>query len=1118
MEPAAREGVLADILGGATPRLDWDLSDLFVGGELDERFVRFLDGQRERIARLLLDEKRRQQLLQPLWEKLSQGFDGSSGTPSGRAPTLEHIALTRRLRSALVATVDTVLLRFVLYRYLEAQFGYALDDGEQREIAFGGFDDLLAKTVSVSREALDTRRKGRGRKTRAPDAQLALFAHVDQPEEFTREVRQRSEWYQQQAGGDLHHGTVAEAADVLQDYLLRYERDAFAELLAGTSTDDYSFHYADLDPRAFQRFYEGTIGTDLRVPHKSEGGKGEVAVVAFHRNRKEQGAYYTDERLCRWLVERTLGRLYDAWEARFLSFVETAGRKPKGRLPAVRALLDELMSWRVLDPTCGGGIFLRAAFQYLAQKHERITGLVRRLPEDVSRTILREAPYSAFAESAEAGEWEWHILVHMLYGVDVDVKAINVASNLLTLSALSYKRNGVCFPSFIHCGLKPGNALVNPLPTGERGAFARRHGASLAQLIGLRRRLRDLSLDRGEWKMAHAEAREITSSIVRDEVSRAYDDVFGDLSSRELLQRVHRVGVFLYEAEFPEVFFEVPESRGAPKVKLRTNPGFDVIVGNPPWEEPAAEGKQFFPEFDPEFSELKGQAALRREKALMKDPEIARRWTDFVASVDDYKRLLTAGWYEHQRRRVRGRFPGAHTNLYKYATETAWKMAHDGSRIGLVLDGGLWSDLAASGVRELLLDHGSELSICGFTNNEELFKIHRSYKFGATVVTRGGRCAIVRAVFMQREFADLEAFDERAVEIDADTIRRHPRDSYPIPEVRNQTHLQAELALSAAPSLLDDPWNVDTYSREFNAGEQRSYFLPLRARLLPLVQGEQFNHFGVHFGELPTHGVDPSVKGGGGFLLDKQRGRLLDAVAAHLKERGKLRGKKREAAMGWVKAVTGKKAIPAAWIRLDWEQHRLAWRDIARNDDRRSLIAGVVPARVALTHTAPYVRPFRLVVNDDGIRYEPQYEDPHLLYLAAMSSSFALDAVVRSRLAKTHLTAELFRSLPVPPWSESAAQLRLAELCARLTCLPATEERPWADYETLARSVGLSTDDALVDDEERYDAEVELNALAAEQFGLGRTEFRFLMDTLFMTPKHKGIHAVMRDTIARRLG
>ena len=1113
--------LLSDILGDDAGVTEYDFSELFVGVQLDDDFVAFMGHVRRHIVSLVLDRDRRSELLVPLLERLHvRDEDAEYAVEDDGYPTLASLAKLGRLRNRLIAVVDTVLLRLVLYRYLEAQFGYQFEDDEAQEIAFGSYDEILDRTTRVDAKKLDSLLKHARKTYRSPDSNdgtlLSLFApavEVTEPEKFAKEVRAHAEFYQGAAGGDLHQGEVADAANILQQYLLEEYSDA--TLLEGTRSDRYSFNYADLDPRAFQRFYEDTIGTDIRLKYDPTNEDVELGVVQWHKNRKEQGAYFTHETMCHWLIERTLGRRFAEWKERFHTFLLENSREPKGRMPRLRAFLDELLQWRILDPTCGGGIFLRTAFEFLSQRRSEIEELLSvHLPEEVFRELTSEEPYSLFGPKAETGEWEWYILLHMLYGVDVDVKAINVASNLLTLSSLTYKPHGVCFPSFINVNLKQGNALVVPMKPEQREAFADAWGDQIRDLIKLRRELRNPNLGREEWRELHQKAQTITTEVLHAQIILTFQDIFPDLHNGDLIERVLRVGAFLYEIEFPEVFFNDDGT-------WRENPGFDVVVGNPPWEEPAYEYKHFLPEFDPEYGQLSGQASKLREKELLSDPEIKRRWEVFKDSVEDYKALLKASFYEYQSVPVQGRVPGAHSNLYKYATEMVYRVLRNGGDAGMVIDNGLWSDLSSKGLRKLLLDNCNVSAACGFTNRQGLFvDVHPRQGFSCTVFRKGRDTEILPAIFMRESFSDLDHFDEIAVEMDAEFIRTHRSDSYPVPGVRSQEHWLAKRALESHPSLNESPWSIDTYSRELNAGEQRHFFHPEQEPgYYPLVQGTQFNLFGVHQGELPELWVNPSDDEAGGFLKGKQERRVLLQIGDWLAEqRGGLSGGKKAAARKWLKSLTGEPKLPEEWLKLDWDSYRIAWRDIARNDDRRTLIPAIVPPHVGLSGVAPYVRPFKVSIDSNGLDWQPQYRPEQLLYLAGMLSSFACDSLARTRVAKTHLTTTTFRSFEVPIWEATHAQRRVAELTAKLTCLPATPDRPWADYTDLAEANGQTPDiDALTDPAERREAEIELNALAAEIYGLDRQEFGFLMNELFMTPKHKDTHERMRDDIATQI-
>ncbi len=1111
-------GTRADALRALARRavadLVWPWDKIFVGSKLDESFVGFMRAQRNRIAQITLVEANREALLAPMWRLIGES------SPSGPLPAIASLVKDKAFRSGLIAAVDTVLLRLVLYRYLEAQFGYTERQGEEQRVALGSFDELLQRTTEIKREDLVRLIRKFQKDYNPPDAQIGLFAPVKltHPEEFVAGVTGRAERYQSIAGGDLHQGRIAEAADVLQAWLLGHHREEFALLLAGTSTDDYSFHYADLEAQALQSFYEDTIGTDIRITYDPKTRAAAVGVADHQKNRKEQGAYYTGEKMCASLVERTIGSRFEIWLASLDAAVKAP---PADRRHRVAQSLGELLSWRILDPTCGGGMFLRAAFEYLSGQHRRVREVLKGLSSEALNEVTASGSACAFASGAAEGEWQWHILLHMLHGVDVDVKAVNVASNLLTLSALTYKPNGICFPSFVNVSLKQGNALIAPLRPEERAEFLAKYNGEILQLIDLRAQLRDPNLERSVWKARHLAAAIIAKGLVEARIVLAYKARFPVMSPEKLIERVRGVGVFLYEVEFPEAFFTIVEKSAkaglSRKVVLRADPGFDFILGNPPWEEPAKEFKQFLPDYDPEYLELSGQASKDRETTLLADPEIAARWLAFQRSVDDYKVLLDSGWYHHQSRKVKGRFPGAHTNLYKYATEMTWQLLVGRGAAGIVTHSGLWQDLAANGLRALLLDQCEVRAVCGFVNTERIFPdVEPRQRFCINVFAKGGRTETLPAIFMRTSLDDLQNFDALAARIQVDDVRGDARDCYPVPELKAAEQWMTARALSRPPSLDSPPWNVYTYSRELNAGEQREYFHTARSEgFLPLVQGTQFNIFGVHFGDPPEAWLDPDEAGAGGFIRAKQTDRVLNAIADYLLARGgTLKGGRGAAAREWVFRLTGSPEVPAEWVQLDWEGYRIAWRDVVRSDDRRTLIAAVVPRRVGLAHTAPYIRPFRLKVTEAGVSSELQYELPHVLFLAGMLSSFAADAVARPRLGNNHLSSATFRSLPVPPFSDTPRHRRVAELAARLTCLP-PGDRQWADYTDLAASVGLVPErDGLTDTDARQEAEIELNALAAAEYGLGRREFAYLMDTLFMTPKYRELHGLLKDRIA----
>jgi type I restriction-modification system DNA methylase subunit len=124
--------------------------------------------------------------------------------------------------------------------------------------------------------------------------------------------------------------------------------------------------------------------------------------------RKAQGIYYTPKYIVEYLVKETLGEVLKK-------------TKPK-----------ELAKIRVLDPACGSGSFLTAAY------------------DKISETLTKQNPQSLLF-----GKFD--ILKKNIFGVDLDVQAVEIAQLNLLLKVLSQKAK---LPTLQH-NLRSGNSLVS---------------------------------------------------------------------------------------------------------------------------------------------------------------------------------------------------------------------------------------------------------------------------------------------------------------------------------------------------------------------------------------------------------------------------------------------------------------------------------------------------------------------------------------------------------------------------------------------------------------------------------------------------------------------------------
>lgn len=162
--------------------------------------------------------------------------------------------------------------------------------------------------------------------------------------------------------------------------------------------------------------------------------------------RKQDGVVYTPDHITAFIVEHTLG---SHLQSRFNRCLQDFGqlkndatiqwkRGKQTELKFWYAWQDELKQIKVVDPACGSGAFLVAAFDYLYREYQRINDKLAEL-------------------TGQAGVFDLNkeILNNNLYGVDINAESIEITKLSLWLKTAE---KGKPLTS-LDANLKPGNSL-----------------------------------------------------------------------------------------------------------------------------------------------------------------------------------------------------------------------------------------------------------------------------------------------------------------------------------------------------------------------------------------------------------------------------------------------------------------------------------------------------------------------------------------------------------------------------------------------------------------------------------------------------------------------------------
>jgi hypothetical protein len=161
--------------------------------------------------------------------------------------------------------------------------------------------------------------------------------------------------------------------------------------------------------------------------------------------------------------------------------------------------------------------------------------------------------------------------------------------------------------------------------------------------------------------------------------------------SVETLREVERLAAqyrFLHwHLAFPDVFRLPRRSEKPENEQAGWSAGFDVVLGNPPWERVKLQEKEWFASRRPEIADAPNGAARRKMIAALKteDPALFTEWTDALRAADGESHLV----------RNSGRYPlcgRGDVNTYSIFAETNRLMIDRTGRVGCLVPTGIATD------------------------------------------------------------------------------------------------------------------------------------------------------------------------------------------------------------------------------------------------------------------------------------------------------------------------------------------------------------------------------------------------------------------------------------------
>lgn len=497
--------------------------------------------------------------------------------------------------------------------------------------------------------------------------------------------------------------------------------------------------------------------------------------------------------------------------------------------------------------------------------------------------------------------------------------------------------------------------------------------------------------------------------------------------------------------------------------------GFDVVLGNPPWERIKLQEQEFFATRSFEIANAPNKAARDKLiKALASEPvgSPKRALSDaFIAAKRDaeaYSEFARLAGEEGGRFALTGR---GDVNTYALFTELFTNLARQ--RAGVIVPTGIATDATTATFFAYLIDERRLARLVDFENSAPIFpSVHRSFKFALLTLGRDESAAHF-AFFLTApaQLAELERnFTLSAAEIAA--INPNTKTA-PVFRSRADAKLTAKIFRNV-PVLLDEsrgpsgnPWGA-YYLRLIHFGDHSSELYDHRRAetegferyeqkwkkgplvLLPVWESKLTNSYCLHYATF-TDG-------------DKTQ-RLLDSTIAT-----------QQIHRYWVKERFFLDLMEKYPRQPNWF---LGYRDVARATDERSVIA------LALPHEPASIK-------HPTLGWNTQHPGHALL---ANLNSLPLDFAARQKISGISLSFFILKQLPILP-PAFYTKPRLSFITPKVLELTYTS----LSLASFARDLGHEGPPFAWDEDRRAVLRADLDAFYARAYGLNREELRYILE------------------------
>lgn len=808
--------------------------------------------------------------------------------------------------------------------------------------------------------------------------------------------------------------------------------------------------------------------------------KGQIYLKNTSNSRKSTASFYTPESITKFLCQEALQE-------------------------SIKTTLNDknILRFKILDNACGSGHFLIESLNAITKivlesfdSFPSFKTLYEREKDNITQNITE---YIKDYQIDESDIIKRLLLKRVIFGVDVNPFSIELSKLSLWIDSFIF---GTPL-SFLEHHIKCGNALIGTsIADFKQNTLAKSKGLFLQDLDSNFNALQEVfykldsikdstEIDIKESKRLYQD--EILPTLTKLNLYLNYQNAkhfIKDPQERQSLLALQQAGLesleqdkkakeliesyaktyrfFNYEIEFPEI------------VSDGVFIGFDIIIGNPPWDKTKFSDSDFFPQFISNYRTLSNSKKEEIKTNLLAKPYIKAQYERekaFIQSVNDY--------YKESYPLNSGSGDG---NLFRFFVEKNLHLLAKNATLNYVLPSALMLEEGSLSLRKEILEHKRLNFFYSFENRERIFDIDSRYKFALMQVqnTQADSTHKIKTMFYKTNI-DSVYDTNNIIETSLEEIATLSPSQLALQEVRDKKDLEILAKCYASFKPLSLEW-LD-FRRELDMTNDKKIFIESFSEgLLPLYEGKMIHQFNAEFSE-PSYFLDSTA-----FderLRSKEIHRLKQDLGLNNKEYERLL----EGVLEGKESKMTREELEDSIIRYDREFFRLGFRAVASDTNERTLIFSLLPKNVGFGHSMFANIPKRCIIDSHGTIAIQSVNHKRLLFALGIFNSLVVDYIARG-MVQINVSKTYLERIPLPQPSdeelESNQDYRYIYINALILQLYHDKA---GDFEDLQKEFGIDKGQ-IPSTQKAYDTlRAKLDIHIAKLYGLSKEEFCAMLES-----------------------